>query len=48
MRSGYIYFSNDEMRQLKGILSKSKDPEALGILDKIFYYERHGICIHNR
>ena len=41
MRSGYIYFSNDEMRQLKGILSKSKDPEALGILDKIFYYERN-------
>ena len=32
MRSGYIYFSSDELRQLKGILSKSKDPEALNIL----------------
>ena len=41
MRSGYVYFSTDEMRQLKGILSKSKDPEALNILEKIYYYERN-------
>lgn len=41
MKSGYIYFSNDELKQLKNILGKSKELKALDLLEKIYFYERN-------
>jgi hypothetical protein len=38
MKSGYIYFSNDELKQLKNILGKSKELKALDLLEKIYFY----------
>ena len=40
MKSGYIYFSSDELKQLKSILGKSKELKALDLLEKIYFYER--------
>jgi hypothetical protein len=40
MKSGFIYFTNDEISKLKSLLSKSKDEKSFNVLNKISYYEK--------
>jgi hypothetical protein len=38
MKSGYIYFTNDEIRKMKTLLSKANDMDSLSLLDKLEFY----------